>query len=96
MEPRRYAGRAGGALAEGRQGAYVPAAKLTGCSQLDMGEAIINSLLDSCGIPHFTRYPHYGGFGNLMLGVSAEGVDVYVPRDHAGGCKEYNRRRVRR
>ncbi len=61
------------------QGAYVPAAKLTGCSQLDMGEAIINSLLDSCGIPHFTRYPHYGGFGNLMLGVSAEGVDVYVP-----------------
>ena len=61
------------------QGAYVPGGQADRLLAAGHGEAIINSLLDSCGIPHFTRYPHYGGFGNLMLGVSAEGVDVYVP-----------------
>ena len=60
-------------------GDFVPAVFLTGCSQLDMSDAILTGVLDSCGIPWITRYPHYGGFGNLMLGVSAEGVDIYVP-----------------
>lgn len=55
-------------------------AKLTSCTQLDMGDAIVESLLDSAEIPHFRRYPHYGGFGNLMLGMSAEGVDIFVPQ----------------
>ena len=49
-------------------------------TQLDMGDAIVESLLDSAEIPHFRRYPHYGGFGNLMLGMSAEGVDIFVPQ----------------
>lgn len=61
------------------KGGYVAPAKLTSCTQLDMGDAIVEGLLDSAGIPHFKRYPHYGGFGNLMLGMSAEGVDIYVP-----------------
>ena len=60
-------------------GDFVQAAYLTNCSQLDMGDAIVESLLDSAEIPHFRRYPHYGGFGNLMLGMSAEGVDIFVP-----------------
>ena len=54
------------------KGGYVAPAKLTSCTQLDMGDAIVEGLLDSAGIPHFKRYPHYGGFGNLMLGMSAE------------------------
>ncbi|HIS66237.1 MAG TPA: hypothetical protein IAC18_01615 [Candidatus Scatomorpha merdipullorum] len=60
-------------------GSYVPAAYLTTCTQLDLGDAILTGVLDSCGIPFFKRFPHYGGFGNLMLGMSAEGVDIYVP-----------------
>lgn len=61
-------------------GQFVAPAKLTSCTQLDMGDAIVESLLDSAEIPHFRRYPHYGGFGNLMLGMSAEGVDIFVPQ----------------
>ena len=60
-------------------GEFVAPARLIGCTQMDMGDAIVESLLDSAEIPHFKRYPHYGGFGNLMLGMSAEGVDIYVP-----------------
>lgn len=60
-------------------GEFVEPARLIGCTQMDMGDAIVESLLDSAEIPHFKRYPHYGGFGNLMLGMSAEGVDIYVP-----------------
>ncbi len=60
-------------------GEFVTPAKLISCTQLDMGDAIVESLLDAGEIPHFKRYPHYGGFGNLMLGMSAEGVDIFVP-----------------
>ena len=60
-------------------GDFVPAAWLTNCSQIDMGDAILTGVLDSCGIPFYKRFPHYGGFGNLMLGMSAEGVDIFVP-----------------
>ena len=60
-------------------GDYVGAAYLTSCSQLDMSDAIITGMLDSFEIPYVKRYPHYGGFGNMMLGVSAEGVDIFVP-----------------
>lgn len=61
------------------RGGFVGAAYLTTCSQLDMGDAIITGVLDSFDIPYVKKYPHYGGFGNLMLGVSAEGVDIFVP-----------------
>ena len=60
-------------------GDFTEAAFLVSCSQLDMSDAITTGVLDSCGIPWIKRYPHYGGFGNLMLGMSAEGVDILVP-----------------
>jgi len=60
-------------------GEYVAAAFLTTCSQLDMGDAIVTGMLDSFDIPYVKKFPHYGGFGNLMLGVSAEGLDIFVP-----------------
>ena len=47
--------------------------------QFDMSDAILTGVLDSCNIPYFKRFPHYGGFGNLMMGMSAEGVDIFVP-----------------
>lgn len=60
-------------------GEYITPAFLMNCSMLDMGDSVITSMLESCGIPCLRRYPHYGGFGNLMLGMSAEGVELYVP-----------------
>ena len=61
------------------RGEFAAAAYLTSCSQLDMSDAIITGMLDSFELPYVRKYPHYGGFGNLMLGISAEGVDIFVP-----------------
>ncbi|MEG1632422.1 MAG: hypothetical protein RR314_00065 [Oscillospiraceae bacterium] len=60
-------------------GEFIPAALLATSSQIDMGDAVLISMLESFGIPSFRKFPHCGGFGNLMLGMSAEGVDVFVP-----------------
>lgn len=72
-----------GALADrwprDEDGEYVTPAYLTTCTQLDMGDAVVTGVLDSCGIPCIKKFPHYGGFGNLMLGMSAEGVELFVP-----------------
>lgn len=59
---------------------YVEAAFLKTCTQWDMEDEILKGMLDGAGIPSFTRFPHYGGFGNLIIGQSAEGVDIYVPK----------------
>ena len=61
------------------KGDFETAAFLTECSQLDMSDTIIISMLESYGIPCIKKYPHFGGFGNLMIGVSAEGVSLFVP-----------------
>ena len=61
-------------------GDFVPAAWLTNCSQIDMGDAILTGVLDSCGIPFYKRFPHYGGFGNLMLGMSARAWTSSSPK----------------
>ena len=37
------------------------------------------NFVEAAYIPYVKKYPHYGGFGNLMLGISAEGVDIFVP-----------------
>ncbi len=60
-------------------GEFVTPAFLTSCTQMDMGDTVLISMLDAYGIPCLRRFPHYGGFGNLMLGMSAEGVDLFVP-----------------
>ncbi len=60
-------------------GEPVPAALLAGGSEMNMDDAIIMSMLESYGIPSFKQYPHYGGFGKTIMGVSAEGTDIYVP-----------------
>jgi hypothetical protein len=57
----------------------VKAEVLTECSQLDMGDSVLISMLDAYGIPAFRKFPHYGGFGNMMMGMSAEGVEIMVP-----------------
>lgn len=72
-----------GALSEkwprDEDGEFVKAALLTRCSELDMADAMLMGMLDSYGIPALKRYPHNGGFGRTILGMSGEGVDILVP-----------------
>lgn len=69
-------------------GEFVAPALLMSCGQADMSDTITISLLDSCGIPCFRQFPHYGGFGNFMLGMSAEGVDLFVPETMLEDAKQ--------
>lgn len=70
------------------RGEFVTPAFLTTCTMLDMGDTVVTSMLESCGIPCLKRFPHYGGFGNLMLGMSAEGVDIFVPETMLEDARE--------
>ena len=69
-------------------GEPVAPAYLTDCLQADMGDTIIMSMLEANGIPCFRIFPHYGGFGNLILGMSAEGVSLFVPETMIDEAKE--------
>lgn len=57
-------------------------------SQLDMSDALTVNMLEAFGIPCIRRFPHYGGFGNQMLGMSAEGVEIFVPASMLEDAKE--------
>ena len=61
------------------KGEPVLPAFLASSSQKDMGDAVLIGMLESLGVPCLRRFPHYGGFGKLVLGISAEGVDIFVP-----------------
>lgn len=60
-------------------GRTVEAAFLTHCGPLDMEAEMIQSMLESYGIPSFRRLPGDGAFGELILGMSGNGIDIYVP-----------------
>ncbi len=45
----------------------------------DMAVEIRLNMLESCGIPCFCRYPGDGSFGKVVLGMSGEGAEIYVP-----------------
>ena len=53
---------------------------LVHCSPLDMEAAMIQSMLEAYGIPSIQHYPGDGAFGKVMLGVSGNGTDIYVPQ----------------
>lgn len=53
---------------------------LVHCSPLDMEADMTESMLNSFGIPCVRRMPGDGAFGKLILGVSGNGVDIYVPK----------------
>jgi len=38
------------------------------------------NMLEAYGIPCLKIYPGYGGFGKLILGMSGEGTQIYVPK----------------
>lgn len=58
--------------------AVVPALLCT-VSNTNFKDDLVIGMLESCGIPCFKRYPGNGSFGRLILGVSGQGVEIYVP-----------------
>lgn len=52
---------------------------LCNCKNLDMGDELKINMLEAYGIPCLKLYPGDGGFGKLILGMSGQGSDIYVP-----------------
>ena len=61
------------------QGETVPPAFLAHCGPLDMEAEMLQSMLAAYGIPSFRQLPGDGAFGELILGISGNGIDIYVP-----------------
>lgn len=58
------------------------------CSPLDMEADMIQSMLESYDIPSVRRLPGDGAFGQLILGMSGNGVELYVPASRLDEAKE--------
>ena len=75
-------------------GQFEEPAFLCNCKCLDMGDTLKINMLEAYGIPCVTKYPGDGGFGKLVLGMSGQGTDIYVPKslleDALELCKEEN------
>jgi len=54
----------------------------------DREVVIIESLLASCGIPLHRKYKGLGGYFKILTGMSAFGVDLYVPKSQLEAAKE--------
>ena len=50
---------------------------------LKMVDELTVNMLEACGIPCLTLYPGDGSFGKLILGMSGQGTDIYVPKSMA-------------
>lgn len=64
------------------------------CISNDMTDMIRVNMLEAYGIPCLSMYPGDGSFGKVILGMSGEGVDIYVPQslhsDALALCEEEN------
>lgn len=49
------------------------------CTSVDMEDEMLISMLSAYGIPAVKVYPGSGGFGAVVLGMSGEGSDIFVP-----------------
>lgn len=67
---------------------------LCNCKNLDMGDELRINMLEAYNIPCLRMYPGDGGFGRVVLGMSGQGTDIYVPEslleDAIELCKEEN------
>lgn len=63
-------------------------------SCVDMSDRLLVNMLEAYGIPCLSVDPGNGGFGRVVLGMSGQGVDIYVPEnlydDAAALSKEEN------
>lgn len=53
---------------------------LVHCTSTNMEDEMLIGMLESYGIPAVMKYPHDGTFGKVVLGISGDGVDIYVPQ----------------
>ena len=65
------------------------------CSSIDMEDEMIINMLSAYGIPAIKQYPSNGSFGKVVLGMSGEGTDIFVPASMLedaisliGGCTD--------
>ena len=74
------------------KGEYEEPAFLCNCKSLNMGDTVRINMLEAYGIPCLIKYPGDGGFGKLVLGMSGQGTDIFVPKSKLGDalelCKE--------
>ena len=67
---------------------------LCNCNSLDMSDTLRVNMLEAYNIPCLRVYPGDGEFGRLVLGMSGQGTDIYVPEsllsDAIELCKEEN------
>ena len=61
---------------------------LVHCAPLDMEADMVRSMLEAYGVPSVAQYPGDGAFGKVMLGVSGNGVDIYVPAGRLAEAQE--------
>jgi hypothetical protein len=58
-----------------------PARFFCHCTCVDMEDRLLVNMLEAYGIPCLTVDPGDGGFGRVVLGMSGQGVDIYVPEN---------------
>lgn len=49
------------------------------CTSLDMEDEMLINMLAAYDIPAVKIFPSNGSFGKVVLGMSGEGADIYVP-----------------
>ncbi len=52
---------------------------LCNCKALDLSAELRINMLEAYGIPCLRDYPGNGSFGKVVLGMSGQGTDIYVP-----------------
>ena len=57
--------------------------RLGTAANLNMIDELTVNMLEACGIPCLRVYPGDGSFSKLILGVSGQGTDIYVPASMA-------------
>ena len=64
------------------------------CKSVDMSDQLRVNMLEAYGVPCLCIYPGDGSFGRVVLGMSGQGVEIYVPRglyeDAVALCEEDN------
>ncbi|MCC8357112.1 MAG: DUF2007 domain-containing protein [Oscillospiraceae bacterium] len=70
------------------QGQPEEPAFLTTCTSLDLEAQMVQSMLEAFGIPSFRHLPGDGAFGELIVGMSGSGIDIYVPKSSLAQAQE--------
>lgn len=62
-----------------KDGEPVEPAFLKHCTSVDMEDEMLINMLSAYGIPAIKLYPSNGSFGKVVLGMSGDGADIFVP-----------------